>query len=49
VKVLKNSITGLMMRFMAADLQSFYAINEVYLKRLSEVSGIYKDILSQTI
>ncbi len=30
-----------------ADLESFYAINEVYLKRLSEVSGLYKDILSK--
>jgi carboxyl-terminal processing protease len=30
-----------------SDLQSFYAINEVYLKRLSEVSGLYKDILAK--
>ncbi len=30
-----------------AELESFYAINEVYLKRMSEVSGLYKDILSQ--
>ena len=30
-----------------SDLQSFYAINEVYLKRLSEVSGLYKEILAR--
>ena len=30
-----------------SDLQSFYAINEVYLKRLSEVSGLYKEILAK--
>ena len=30
-----------------SELESFYAINEVYLKRLSEVSGLYLDILSK--
>ncbi|MEO6489815.1 MAG: carboxy terminal-processing peptidase [Ferruginibacter sp.] len=30
-----------------SDLESFYAINEVYLKRLNEVSGLYADILSR--
>lgn len=30
-----------------AELQSFYAINDVYLKRLSEVSVLYKDILAK--
>lgn len=30
-----------------SDLQSFYAVNEVYLKRLSEASVLYKDILSK--
>lgn len=30
-----------------AELESFYTINEVYLKRLEETSGLYKDILSR--
>ena len=30
-----------------SELESFYAINEVYLKRLNEVSGLYIDILAK--
>ena len=30
-----------------AELESFFTINEVYLKRLNEVSGLYTDILSK--
>ena len=30
-----------------AELQSFYSINEVYLKRLNETAGLYNDILSK--
>ena len=30
-----------------APIESFYAINEVYLKRLNEVSVLYKDILAK--
>jgi len=30
-----------------AELVSFYAINEVYLKRLNETSALYKDILAK--
>jgi carboxyl-terminal processing protease len=30
-----------------SDLQSFFAMNEVYLKRLNEVSGYYTEILSK--
>lgn len=30
-----------------SDLESFYAINEIYLKRLNEVSAFYNEILSK--
>ena len=30
-----------------SDLESFYTVNEVYLKRLNEASVLYKDILSK--
>ena len=30
-----------------ADLMSFFAINEVYLKRLNETAGLYNDILAK--
>ena len=30
-----------------SDLESFYTINEVYLKRLNEVTGIYNSILAK--
>ena len=30
-----------------SELESFYAINEVYLKRLNEISGLYNDILAK--
>ncbi len=30
-----------------SDLQSFYEINEIYLKRLNEVAGLYNEILAK--
>ncbi len=37
----------LMMKYMARPLESFYAISDVYLKRIDEVSATYKDILKK--